>query len=288
MLTVGVVHGAMWCVLLLMLGWEVLAGLGCAMRSHHLAVVLVVWRRSVVRAYRVAVVVLVGSAVWALVSSRSHRNTVVGAVDPAVESWALRRWRGHFGRRVVALARLHEESLIPLLRNFATLSLAWRGGRGPRRVLLLVHIWIRKASPHSLRLLESHLLMLIWFQVIVGKHWPWRSTPVDALRFVLCGPPRRPLAFIDLRLFLVLYDPLRRSVLLRVLPVAVLPVIFVDEVALVRNEADDHIVVAELPDLVQPIAQVYERLHVADVVDKECADGEPVVRGRDAQELLGS
>lgn len=155
-------------------------------------------------------------------------------------------------------------------------------------MLLLVHIWIRKASPHGLRLLESHLLMLIWFQVVVGKHWPRWSTPVDALRFVLCGPPRRPFAFIDLRLFLVLYDPLRRSVLLRVLPVAVLPVIFVDEVALVRNEANDHVVVAELPDLVQPIAQVYERLHVADVVNKECANGKPVVRGRDAQELLGS
>lgn len=128
LLTVGVVHGAVWCVLLLMLGWELLAGLGRAVRSHHLAVVLVVWRRGVVRSHRVAVVVLVGSAVWALVSSRSHRNTVVGAVDPSVESRALRRWRGHFGRRVVALARLHEEGLIPLLRNFATLSLAWCGG----------------------------------------------------------------------------------------------------------------------------------------------------------------
>lgn len=130
--------------------------------------------------------------------------------------------------------------------------------------------------------------MLVRLQVIVGKHWPGRSTTVDALWFVLCCPPRRPLAFISLWLFLVLHDPLRRSVLLRVLPVAVLPVIFVNQVALIRNEADDHVVVAELPDLVQPIAQVNERLHVADVVDKECADGEPVVRGRDAQELLGS
>lgn len=131
LLTVGVVYGAMRCVLLLMLRWEVLAGLGCAVRSHHLAVVLIIWGSSVVWSDRVAVVVLVGSAMWAVVGARSHRNAVVGAVHPSVKSRALRRWRRHFGRRVVPLAWLHEDSLIPLLRNFATLSLAWGGGRGP-------------------------------------------------------------------------------------------------------------------------------------------------------------
>ena len=105
---------------------------------------------------------------------------------------------------------------------------------------------------------------------------------------MLCRTPRRPLALIDLLLELVLHNSLCLPTLLRVLPVAVLPVIFINQIALIRNEADDHVGVAELSDLVQPIAQVYEGLHVANVVDQERANGEPVVRGRDAQELLGS
>ena len=289
LLAAGLVRGAMGRVLPLLLRWNVLASLGCAVGSDHLALVVVLRSSCIAGPHRVATtVVLVRSATWAVVRARSHRDVVIGAVGPTVESWALRRWRGYFGGRVIALAGLHVGCLISLLRDFAALSLAWGGGRRSRRVLLLIHIWVREASSHCLCLLEPHLLMLLRLEVIVGEEWPRWSTPIHTLRLVLCRSPRRPLALIDLLLELVLHNSLCLPTLLRVLPVAVLPVIFINQIALIRNEADDHVGVAELSDLVQPIAQVYEGLHVANVVDQERANGEPVVRGRDAQELLGS
>jgi hypothetical protein len=77
-------------------------------------------------------------------------------------------------------------------------------------------------------------------------------------------------------------------VLLGVLAVAVLLVIFINQVALVGDKADYDVIVAEFSDFVEPVPQIYEGLDVAHIVDEEGADSKPVMRCSDAQELFCS
>lgn len=73
-----------------------------------------------------------------------------------------------------------------------------------------------------------------------------------------------------------------------VLSIAVFPVVLVDQVALVRHKTNDDIVVRELPDLLEPISKVDERLNIAHIVHEEGSNCEPIMRCRDAQELFGT
>ena len=252
---------------------EVLGDLGSTPR-HHLVLVI-----------RHAVVAVV-DVILLLHSDRTLRLTraQVGCVGPSVESRAPTHWPGPLERRHASLLLFGQA----LLRHLASLSLP-RSRSGRRQsVLLLAHVRIREAFSHCLGLPQSHLILGIRPELVVVVVGRWWASRVHGWLAVLVPPRCPPLADHLGWLWRARLSLVRLHVLLGVLAVAVLLVIFINQVALVGDKADYDVIVAEFSDFVEPVPQIYEGLDVAHIVDEEGADSKPVMRCSDAQELFCS